>query len=455
MGARSLWRTVATLLMLLVSLALPACAAPFETLFEDINPSIGLPGTSGGAWGDYDGDGYPDLFLSASPSFFLNRSDQLFHNNGDLTFTDVSASVGLPPTIEESQGAAWGDYDNDGFLDVIVGCGAAPTKLYDNVDGHFTELATAAGLNPTQRTGRTVAWCDYDGDNWLDVFVCYALTDVSALFHNNHDGTFTDVTAAAGMLAPIPPSAANDCSWADYDNDGHPDLVVSRGSMSTPQRPLLYHNKGDGTFEEVGVQAGIGAVADTLGVAWLDYDNDGWFDLYFCSEQHGRDWLFHNNHDGTFTDVSDAAGLAGDVYKGNSVACADYDNDGFEDIFVGNTEVNQPFLYHNNGDGTFTDVAQSAGLGGSHSNLVAIRADIDLDGKMDLFVGVGEPTSRLFHNIGQTGNWLRVLPLTSATGDATDATKPARDAIGAVCQSRYENVPIIATWKCTTRGRPS
>jgi hypothetical protein len=450
MAARSLWRIVATVLTLLVALALPACAVAFETLFQDINPSIGLPGTSGAGWGDYDGDGYPDLLLSASPSFFLNRPDQLFHNNGNLTFTDVSATAGISPTIEESQGVAWGDYDNDGFLDAIIGCGAAPTKLYDNSGGHFTEVATAAGLNLVQRTGRTVAWCDFDGDNWLDVFVCNALSDISALFHNNQDGTFTDVTAAAGMLSPLAPDAANDCSWVDYNNDGYPDLVVSRGSVATAQRPLLYRNKGDGTFGEVAVSAGLNGVADTLGVAWLDYDNDGWPDLYFDSEQHGRDWLFHNNHDGTFTDVSDAAGMAGDTYKGNSVACADYDNDGFEDIFVGNTEVNQPFLYHSNGDGTFTDVAQSAGLGGSRSNLVAIRADLDLDGKMDLFVA--DATPRLFHNVGQTGNWLRVRALTSESGDAT-GSDPVRDAIGAVVSLSLDNAETIPTGAAGTLMR--
>jgi hypothetical protein len=433
--------------MIAAAAALALCgAAAGATQFQEINSTLGLPGTSGAAWGDYDGDGFPDLYLAGSPPFYLNRPDQLFRNNagqGHLTFTDVSAAVGLSTAVEEDQGVAWGDYDNDGFLDVIIGSGGALTKLYDNEDGIFQERATAAGLNVAPRSGRTVAWCDYDGDNWLDVFVCYALTNVSALFHNNHDGTFTEVTESAGMTSPVPPTAGNDCSWADYDNDGHPDLILSRGSMDTPQSPLLYHNKGDGTFEEVAAAAGLGGVADTLGVAWLDYDNDGFFDLYLCGERHGPDWLFHNNGDGTFTETTVSAGMGGDPYVGNSVACADYDNDGYEDIFVGNTEVNEPFLYHNNGNGTFTDVAVASGLGGSRSNLVAIRGDMDVDGRMDLFVGVGEPTSRLYHNVGQIGTWLRVRALTSAAGDATDPDAPTRDAIGAVVSVNLDSDPAV------------
>ncbi len=187
-------------------------------------------------------------------------------------------------------------------------------------------------------------------------------------------------------------------------------------------------------------------------MAWADYDNDGWLDCYIASATDPRDWLLHNNHDGTFTDVAESAGMAGDASYGLAVAWADYDNDGFIDLYVGNLEAdNQPFLYHNNGNGTFTNVAAGSGLEGSRPNESAMWADIDLDGRMDLFQGAGTyPT--LFHNVGSAGNWLRVRALTSRSGDAT-GSDPVRDAIGAVVSLNLDNDETFPTGAARTLMR--
>ena len=441
MGVRSLWRVVVTVAVVSAVFVLPARAAQFE----DLGPKLNIPGCVGAAWGDYDDDAYPDLFLAASTPDYLAHPDMLLHNNHDLTFTDASSSAGLLTQQVEDNGVAWADYNNDGLLDVLVGSGTGYPKLYRNDGGHFSEVASTSGLYTAPlRAERSVSWCDYDGDNWLDVFVCDIFT-LSSLYHNDGNGKFTDVTTSAGMTGLAAPGSAVGAAWGDYDNDGRPDLLISRYQLA----PLLYHDNGDGTFTEVSMHAGISAAVDGVSAAWADYDNDGWLDCYISSYQPTRDWLFHNNHDGTFTDVSATAGMANDVSVGIGAAWADYDNDGYLDLYVGNLETNnQPFLYHNSGNGTFTDVAASTGVGGFYSNLAAMWADIDLDGRLDLFQANGGTVSRMLHNIGPAGNWLRVRALTSAVGDAT-GSDPVRDAIGAVVSLNLDNDESFPTGAAT------
>ncbi len=445
MGVRSLWRIAVMVGALSSALIQPLGAAQFE----DIGVRLNIPGCVGAAWGDYDGDGYADLFLSASAPDYLAHPDMLLHNNRDLTFTDVSSAAGLLTQQVEDNGVAWADYNNDGLLDVLVGSGTGYPKLYRNDGGHFSEVASASGLyTASPRAERSVSWCDYDGDNRLDVFVCDIFA-LSSLYHNDGNGEFTDVTTSAGMTGLAAPGSAVGAAWGDYDNDGRPDLLISRYQLA----PLLYHNDGDGTFAEVSMDAGISAAVDGVSAAWADYDNDGWLDCYISSYQAARDWLFHSNHDGTFTDVAATAGMAGDVSVGIGAAWADCDNDGYLDLYVGNLETNnQPFLYHSNGNGTFNDVAASAGVGGFYSNLAAMWADIDLDGRLDLFQANGGTVSRLYHNVGPAGNWLRVRALTSESGDAT-GSDPVRDAIGAVVSLSLDNAETIPTGAAGTLMR--
>jgi hypothetical protein len=437
------------IVVLAVALACCCAAAAGAAQFQEIGLYLNLPGCTGAAWGDYDGDGYPDLLISGSQPDYMAHPEYLLRNEGDLTFTDVSAQVGLPTTQQEDNGVAWADYDNDGLLDVLVGCaGTGYEKLYHREGAVFTDVATASGFNAVAMPTRSVSWCDYDGDNLLDAFVCKIFAaNTSILYHNNGDGTFTDVTTAAGMAGLARPSSGVGAAWGDYDNDGHPDLMLSRYQLPA----LLYHNEGDGTFTEVSQAAGIAAAGavDATGVAWADYDNDGWLDCYIGSYQQTRDWLFHNNGDGTFTDVAATAGMGADASIAVGVAWADYDNDGYLDLYVGNLETdNQPFLYHNRGDGTFADVAATSGLQGSRPSEVAAWADIDLDGRMDLFQG--SSPSYLFHNLGPAGSWLRVQALTSAAGDATGAD-PVRDAIGARVEVNLDNDDSFAAGRTLTR----
>ncbi len=195
-------------------------------------------------------------------------------------------------------------------------------------------------------------------------------------------------------------------------------------------------------------------------VAWADYDNDGWPDCYVgaavYATVHSQSLLFHNNGDGTFTDVTNAAGMGGDTAAGASVAWGDYDNDGYLDLYVGTwnwTGDAPPPLYHNNGDGTFTNVVVGSGLEDHYSHTGAAWADIDLDGRLDLVQANGNHPARLFHNIGPAGNWLRVRALTSGIGDATAPGIPTRDAIGAVVRLNLDNDPTVPTGGARTLMR--
>jgi hypothetical protein len=431
------------LLMLLVVVGLSLTASGYAAQFEEISASASIPGSFGIAWGDYDADGFPDLLLPAvatgyevTPHGFL-----LYRNNHDLTFTDVSAALGFPATSSVSaSGAAWGDYNNDGRLDLLA-AGAVYPFLFRRDASQFVQVDAEAGFDLYHNSGASVSWCDYDGDSLLDA-LCSNLFGPGYLMHNDGDGTFTESSAAAGMAGDAANDQAQSAAWGDYDNDGWPDLLLARQSKAAK----LYHNEGDGTFTDVSVQAGVAITGGGMAATWADYDNDGWLDCYlltltdYGSGDSERDWLFHNNHDGTFTEVGAAAGLAGDNQNGMGAVWADYDNDGYLDLYVSVQQSGaMPFLYRNDGDGTFTDVFASSGLTGRDSEVAAAWADIDLDGRMDLFQALTTPTSRLFHNIGTSGDWLRVRALTSGTGDATDAGEPVRNALGARVDVNLDN----------------
>jgi tetratricopeptide (TPR) repeat protein len=322
--------------------------------YEDIALKAGLDKTSGGrgvAIFDYDNDGYLDVVVASA---FGNTT--LYHNNGDGTFSDVSIGSGLE-TCVNTFGVTAGDYDNDGYPDLLV---------------------TRLGF--------------YGGD--------------CQLFHNNGDGTFTDVTAEAGLQVWGPAFAA---SWVDYDGDGFLDLFIANNlgglfERKTPNR--LFHNNGDGTFTEVTSQAGLDTMWPSIGGAWGDYDNDGRPDL-FLSNGLGRSQLYHNNGDGTFTDVSEAAGVAAMGF-GSVPFWWDYDNDGWMDIgqFTWSDHEDaiytlqhgegppdgQPMrVYHNNRDGTFTQVNRDIGLNGCWGTMSGNAADLNNDGYLDVVLGNGSP----------------------------------------------------------------
>ena len=346
-------------------------------------------------------------------------------------------------------GVALLDYNKDGLLDIfLVNGGLISTakgkldfftrhqpeywnRLYrQNKDGSFTDVTEQAGLSKAGDTnyGMGVAVGDYDNDGFPDLYVTNYGKNI--LYHNNGDGTFTDVTEKAGVAAG---GWSVSAGFFDYDNDGKLDLLVTRyldwsmarnktcgEQMPTYCPPtefaattlLLFHNRGDGTFEDVSQKTGIGAIkGHALGVAFADYDDDGFTDVFVASDVTNQ-FLFHNNGDGTFREVALDAGAAlnadGKMLSGMGVVFQDYDNDGRPDIVV--TQLpHQPYVaFHNDDHGTFSEQALEAGLGalsGSVSGWGVGLEDFNNDGWKDLFVVQGH----VFDNVEKYDSTLRYL----------------------------------------------
>ena len=320
-------------------------------------------------------------------------------------------------------GVAWIDFDNDGFPDLffVNGAPGSSNALYhNNHDGTFTDVTAKAGVGGATAGDRVfktgVAVGDYDNDGYLDLFVTALGPDT--LYRNNHDGTFTDVTSKAGV-AGAPGQWSTSSGFFDYDHDGRLDLfVVNYVDYRLSENPYcglkkdgyrmycdpkifdgtaarLYHNNGDGTFTDVSRRAGIANPAGKgLGVTFCDYDRDGWVDIYVANDT-VRNFLYHNKHDGTFEDVTYAAGVGfdsnGKPRAGMGVDCADLNGDGWPDLFVTNFSEELNGLFVNRGDGTFDDKASQPGL---RSAFLALGFgtrlfDADNDGDLDIYVTNG------------------------------------------------------------------
>ncbi len=344
--------------------------------FTDIAASLTAVASSSVAWGDYDNDGDLDILLTGDTG--SGYVSEVYRNNGDGTFTDIAASL----TAVASSSVAWGDYDNDGDLDILLtgdtGSGYVSEVYRNNGDETFTDIA--AGL--TAVTASSAAWGDYDNDGDLDILLTGDTGSgyVSEVYRNNGDETFTDI--AAGLTAVTASSAA----WGDYDNDGDLDILLTGYDAGINRVSKVYRNNGDGTFTDIA--ASLTAVASSS-VAWGDYDNDGDLDVVLTGADAGSNGVskvYRNDLPpvlaNTFTDV--AAGLTG-VDLGR-VAWGDYDNDGDLDILLtgfaaGAIAVSK--VYRNNGDGTFTDIA--AGLPGLYIS-GAMWGDFDNDGDLDILL---------------------------------------------------------------------
>jgi hypothetical protein len=367
-----------------------------------------------------------------------------------ITFTLQNSPTPQKYLIETMPGGvALLDYNKDGLLDIfLVNAGhiapgrakldsfdrANPTywnRLYrQNKDGSFTDVTEQAGLAKAgdANFGMGVAVGDYDNDGYPDLYVTSYGKNV--LYHNNGDGTFTDVTEKAGVAAG---GWSTSAGFFDYDNDGKLDLLVTRyldwtmakSKVCGAQQPtycppedfgattsILYHNRGDGTFEDVSVKSGIASVkGHGLGLAFADYDGDGFTDVYIANDV-TRQFLFHNNGDGTFREVGVDSGSAltvdGDMISGMGVVFQDYDNDGRPDLVI--TELpRQPYVaFHNDGRGLFSDQSLEAGFGtlsGAVSGWGVGLEDFDNDGWKDLFVAQGH----VFDNVQSYDGGLRYL----------------------------------------------
>jgi hypothetical protein len=349
----------------------------------------------------------------------LLRFDRFAKTEYDIgRFRDVGHLAGVA-RFNQAGGAILEDFDNDGLLDLLVTTVdyTEPMAYYRNKgDGTFEDRTEAAGLMK-QLGGLYCVQGDYNNDGLMDVFICrgawipYPIRPT--LLRNNGNGTFTDVTKEAGLDYPMNSITA---AWADYDNDGLLDLFVC--SDKPPNR--LYRNKGDGTFEEVALRAGVrGNQRNCKGVAWIDYDNDGYPDL-FLNYLGGSAELYHNNRDGSFTDVTRAMGIDGPKI-GFSCWAFDFDNDGWLDIFATSYDrslddvvrglLGQPHkrhtskLYRNLGGKGFQDVTKESGLDGVYGTMGSNFADFDNDGYPDIYLATGDPElatlipNRMFKNV--------------------------------------------------------
>jgi len=361
------------------------------------------------AWTDYDADRDLDIY------FTTDLAGQLWRNNGNATFTNVTAASGITagdPANPES--AAWGDYNNDGCIDVYkVNLVVTANKrlLRNNCDGTFTDVTATAGVaGRTNGRSRDAAWADYNNDGWLDLFVAYDdLAGPNQLFRNRQDGTFTEVASTAGVNNT---GSGFNCNWADFNRDGWPDLFLVR---SGAQSDILYKNNADGTFSDVTVSAGITDTAQGADAVWGDFNNDGWPDLYVVGLT-GINHLFQNDLDGTFTDVSVVSGTNDTFGAARGAAVADFDSDGRLDIFVaqafdGRTDSQIDFLFHNDGGGTpaFSDSTFNSGVDDPFNGLSAAFGDYTGNGAADLFVGnAGSGNDVLWENQANRNNSLVV-----------------------------------------------
>jgi len=319
----------------------------------------------GSAWVDFNNDGLLDLSITkgAKGGQILGmKQDELYQNLGAAKFINVAPTAGVTNTFGRGRGVAWGDYNNDGYTDLLLGnLQTSLALLKNNGDGTFTDVTTQAGLANLEFIEAVFA--DYDNDGFPDIFCTVAESNRppnDTLFKNNGDGTFTKVTTQAGLL---PLNNGRSVCWGDYNNDGYLDLFISRGTEDGALKQTLYQNNGNGTFTDVSDQSGLGIIANNRAAAWGDYDNDGYLDLYVVNsgsdpQGKGPNYLFKNNHDGTFTNVAASEGVADAVVsRGRGCAWGDYDNDGYLDLFITNGEDNTDFpqgpqfLFRNNGNG--------------------------------------------------------------------------------------------------------
>jgi hypothetical protein len=424
---------------------------------------------------DYDGDGYLDVYLvggAAIPSLqketpaYWNR---LFHNNHDGTFTDVTEKAGLAGAGYGS-GVAIGDYDNDGRPDVFLANVTGNQLFHNNGDGTFTDVTAKAGVGGALLNGKKMwsvgaGWFDYNNDGLLDLFVVnYCVWEVNkdpycrvkegvraychpknyaslhnTIYRNNGDGTFTDVSNELGIAQQF--GKGMSVTFADYDGDGYLDAFVANDTTQN----FLFHNLKGKKFEEVALPAGVGYAPDGvarsgMGADFRDVNNDGRPDIWHTAVENEGFPLWINAGNGEFEDATVASGLreTNDM-SGWGAGMADFDNDGWKDLFVAranvmdNISLQKPerrypeanTIFRNLGDGKFEDVSSKAGpdfqVEAAHRGVAF--GDLDNDGRVDMVVSVLNGPAELFHNITENGNHWILLKLVG--------TKSNRMGIGA------------------------
>jgi hypothetical protein len=403
--------------------------------------------TPGTLWGDYDHDGYVDIFFSNGTQNYLWPND-LYKNNGNETFTRQSGAGSIVTDTYTHGGGSWGDYDNDGDLDLIIGDpftnasggNHSQVRLYrNNNDGTFTSVTTYPLTQEATISKIGAAWADFNNDGYLDVTVSNAnfqgIAQKYTMYVNNQDGTFSSVS---NNITNNAYSARSGFSWADFDDDGDQDLVTCSGAPG--QNTTLWMNTGSNWTSYVLIASGSGVGKDTQGASWGDYDNDGDLDVFVANwgdqgaSAPEQNFLFRNDgKDGAgapiFTRLDASSGIGEIVtdtdYSG-AAGWADLDNDGDLDLFVGNdggyAAGYRSRVYLNDGDGTFTRLNNTIVADSATFSRGAAWGDFNNDGFMDILVG-RDGKNRLFENNGNSSHWIEINLV---------GTTANRSAIGAI-----------------------
>ncbi len=392
-----------------------------------------IPGGFGGgiSFCDFDGDGWDDLTFSSASGAAVK-----FFKNNSGTFTEITPS-GISLDTEESRQVIWVDYDNDGDKDLFVANLEGSNKLYKNNGSFsFTDETAAAGFSTSALYTIGCSWGDYNNDGYLDAFLCFRdppEANPNKLFANNGDGTFTDVTASAG-LDNTDGHLSFCSSFFDYDNDGWQDIYIANDKSNN--KNIMYHNNGDGTFTDTSISTGTDLGIDAMSTAICDYDNDGDLDIYVTNTFDGNVFL-QNNGDGTFTDIADSNGTLMETIAWGAVFL-DADNDMDNDLYVSSALTDSSLFltsafYENNGSNMFS-IPSSAGFDNddaiSFSNAIG---DIDNDGFVDIAVTNFSPRNHfVFSNNNSTNNYLKVK---------LEGTTSNKDGIGSWIQAYIDGVP--------------
>ena len=419
------------------------------------SPEMYLPETVGAgcAFIDYDNDGWMDIYLvnSGKCDFFDPQPpmrNALYKNNRDGTFTDVTEKARVSGG-GYGMGAAVGDYDGDGWPDLLVTQYNGVILYHNNGDGTFSDVTVKAGL-PREGWASSAVWFDYDNDGRLDLFICrfvdfsksknkfcgnsktgdryYCIPRVydptpSWLFHNNGDGTFTDVSLESGIAKSL--GKAWGVVACDINNDGRMDLFVANDTVAN----FLFVNRGNGKFEEIGLQANVGYSAEGrprsgMGVDSADYDQDGWMDLFVTNVDQEMYSLYHNNRDETFDDMAVPYGIGRvtRLMSGWGVKFFDYDNDGTPDLFLANGHPDDKIEAHSNEVKYREPLLLFRGTGHGFENLngssgplftkpYAARGmavgDFNNDGALDVLISINDgPPLLLKNQVGQLNHWV-------------------------------------------------
>ena len=448
-----------------------ATMTPEKNYIETVGNGVGLI--------DYDQDGLMDVYFvqSAATDWFKPSRplrSMLYRNNGDGTFSDVTEKAGVGAKGLYAQGVAVGDFDNDGYPDMLVTGYGHAILYHNNGNGTFTDVTSKAGVGDEGNWSTSAGWFDYDKDGYLDLLVCNyikwtAQTNLwcgerrpgfraychpddyhgqkTKLYHNNHDGTFTDVSDASGVGKPE--SKGMGVVLADLNNDGWPDIMI--GNDTWPN--FLFLNNKNGTFRDISFTSGVAASDDGryeagMGVDAADVDGDGWLDIYVTHLAMELNRLYRNNRDETFDDATFSSGLAAMAVplSGVSTKMLDYDNDGWTDVLqVNGAMLDNISLYHaevawkeprsmarNLGAGKFEKVSEQLGpdfMKPTVGRGLAV-ADFDNDGDLDFAVTNSNDFPQLLRNDGgNANNWLEVMLV---------GTKSNRDGRGAALKLTTE-----------------